>query len=51
MEMKERVLKTLEAYLLTNRDVLEEDRIKDIEEQIQAVKEYKEPFIKKFLGH
>lgn len=36
--MKERILKTLEAYLLTNRDVLEEDRIKDLEEQIETVK-------------
>lgn len=37
--MKRRILKTLEAYLITNRDVLEETKIKDIEEQIKAVKD------------
>ena len=40
--MRERILKTLEAYLLINEDVLEEEQIKDIKEQIQAVREYKE---------
>lgn len=45
--MKERVLKTLEAYLLTNMDVLEEEEIRDIEEQIKAVKGYKEGFFKR----
>lgn len=36
--MKERILKTLEAYLITNRDVMEEDHIKDVEEQIKTIK-------------
>lgn len=40
--MKNRILKTLEAYLLTNEDVLEEAHIKDLKEQIEAVKNYKE---------
>lgn len=42
--MRNRILKTLEAYLLTNEDVLEEDYIKDLKEQIEAVKNYKENF-------
>ena len=36
--MKERILKTLEAYLITNRDVMEEEHIKDVEEQIETIK-------------
>jgi thiamine phosphate synthase YjbQ (UPF0047 family) len=40
--MKERILKTVEAYLITNEDVLEEDQKQDIKEQIQAIKQYKE---------
>jgi hypothetical protein len=42
--MKNRILKTLEAYLITNEDVLEEDHIKDLKEQIEAVRHYKENF-------
>jgi hypothetical protein len=37
-KMKERILNTLEAYLITNRDVMEEDHIKDVEEQIETIK-------------
>lgn len=44
--MKERILHTLEAYLITNEDVLEADEIKDIKEQIQVVKAYNEKSIK-----
>lgn len=50
MNMKERILKTLEAYLITNRDVLDEETIKDIEEQIEAVKKYKPGFWKRFFS-
>lgn len=39
--MKERILKTLKAYLLTNKDVLSQEDIKDIEKQIKAVENYK----------
>ena len=49
--MKERVLKTLEAYLITNMDVLEADDIKDIEEQIEAVKDYKESILKRLIRY
>ena len=38
LTMKERILKTLEDNLLINREFLEEERIKDLEEQIRAVK-------------
>ena len=39
--MRKRVLKTLKAYLLTNKDVLSKKEIEDIEEQIRVVEEYK----------
>lgn len=35
--MKERILKTLTAYLITNQDVLSEEEINDIKQQIKAV--------------
>ena len=44
--MKERILTTLEAYLITNRDVMEEDHIKDVEEQIETAKHMNENFFK-----
>ncbi len=47
--MKKRILKTLKAYLLTNKEVLSEEEIKDIEEQIVAVENYK-PVLKKLFG-
>ena len=40
-DMQSRILNTLEAYLITNKDVLPEEKIKDLEEQIVIVKEYK----------
>ena len=40
--MKNRILQTLEAYLLTNEEVLEPEHIEDLKEQIAAVKAYKE---------
>lgn len=36
--MNERILNTLEAYLLTNREVLEDYQIKDLDEQIEYMK-------------
>ena len=39
--MKERILKTLKAYLLINKEVLSQEEIKDIEEQIKVVERYK----------
>lgn len=39
--MRERILATLKAYLLTNKDVLSKKEIEDIEEQIKTVEEYK----------
>lgn len=50
IKMKERILKTLAAYLITNRDVLEEDHIKDIEEQIETVKHMNKIFFKFVKG-
>ena len=47
--MKNRILKTLEAYLLTNEDVLEPDHIQDLKEQIEAVKAYKESRVRKWF--
>ena len=44
--MKERILNTLEAYLITNRDVMEENHIKDVEEQIETAKHMNEIFFK-----
>ena len=48
--MKERILKTVEAYLITNEDVLEEKEIQDIKEQIQAIKQYKPNFWHRVKG-
>lgn len=48
--MKERILKTLEAYLITNRDVMEEDHIKDVEEQIETVKHMNKIYFKLIKG-
>lgn len=42
--MKERILKTLKAYLQTNKDVLPQEEINDINEQIKAVENYKPIF-------
>lgn len=42
--MQERILWTLEAYLLTNKDVMSNGDIKNLEEQIEAVKNYKPLF-------
>ena len=42
--MKERILWTLEAYLLTNKEVMSNGDIKNLEEQIEAVKNYKPLF-------
>ena len=36
--MEERILNTLEAYLLVNKEVLDEAEIKDLEEQIEYMK-------------
>ena len=44
VKMKKRILNTLEAYLITNRDVMEEDHIQDVEEQIETVKNMNEIF-------
>lgn len=49
--MRERILKTLKAYLETNRDVLTNNEVKDIKEQIEIVKRYKGSFIKRFNKH
>ena len=38
--MEERILETLDAYLITNRDVLDEEKIEDICEQIETVEKY-----------
>jgi len=38
LTIEERILKTLEAYYLTNKEVLEEIEIKDLEEQIEYIK-------------
>ena len=42
--MQERILWTLEAYLLTNNEVMSNGDIKNLEEQIEAVKNYKPLF-------
>ena len=46
--MKERILKMLRAYLETNREVLDSEEIRDIEEQIAAVDKYKTKFTTMF---
>jgi hypothetical protein len=38
--MQERILKTLEDKMLIDRYYMEEEQVKDLEEQIKAVKEY-----------
>jgi len=50
INLKERILNTLNAYLLTNKDILLEEEIKDIEEQIRTVENYK-PVFKKLFGN
>lgn len=47
--MKNRILKTLEDYLLINEDFLEPESIKNLEEQIAAVKAYKENRVAKWF--
>lgn len=42
--MQERILWTLEAYLLVNREVMSDEDIENLEEQIEAVKKYKPLF-------
>lgn len=42
--MQERILWTLEAYLLVNREVMSDGDIENLEEQIEAVKKYKPLF-------
>lgn len=39
--MQERILWTLEAYLLTNEEVMSENDVQNLKEQIKAVKNYK----------
>ena len=48
--MQERILWTLEAYLLTNEEVMSENDVQNLKEQIQAVKNYKPllPFFRKW---
>lgn len=36
--MKKKILYTLETYLLTNRDVLTPEEIKELEKQIKVMK-------------
>ena len=38
LTMKERILKTLEDNLLINKDFMKKEDVKDLEEQIRAVK-------------
>lgn len=40
LTIKERILKTLEAKLLVDREYMEKEDVKDLEEQIRAVKFY-----------
>ena len=47
--MKERILKTLEDKLLIDREYMTDEQIKDIEEQIEAVKGYKQRPLRKLL--
>lgn len=49
LTIKERILKTLEDKLLIDREFLEEEQIKDLEEQIKAVKEYEKNPLKRYL--
>lgn len=48
--MQERILWTLEAYLLTNEEVMSENDVQNLKEQIKAVKNYKPllPFFRKW---
>lgn len=43
--MRDRILKTLNAYLYINKDVLTESEIKDIEQQIHAIKYFTNPMV------
>ena len=47
--MKNRILNTLEAYLLINEDFMEPEHVQDLKEQIEAVKAYKESRVKKWF--
>lgn len=40
--MQERILWTLEAYLITNEEVMSENDVQNLKEQIEAVKNYKQ---------
>jgi hypothetical protein len=42
LTMQERILKTLEDKLMIDGAYMEEEKTKDLEEQIKAVKEYKQ---------
>ena len=48
--MQESILWTLEAYLLTNEEVMSENDVQNLKEQIKAVKNYKSslPFFRKW---
>lgn len=43
--MRDRILKTLQAYLDTNKDVLNKEEIEDIKQQIHAIKYYTNPMV------
>ena len=47
--MQERILKTLEDKLMIDRAYMEEEEIRNIQEQIKAVKEYKQGFFKRLF--
>ena len=47
--MKNRILKTLEDYLLINEEFLAPEHIEDLKEQIAAVKAYKESRVAKWF--
>lgn len=36
--MRKKILKTVEAYLITNRDVLSDEEIQSLEKQIKVLK-------------
>ena len=43
--MRERILKTLQEYLDTNKEVLSETEIEDIKQQIHAIKHFTNPMV------
>ena len=49
LTMQERILKTLEDKLMIDRAYMEEEEIRNIQEQIKAVKEYKQGFFKRLF--